>query len=108
MNVSDIGPHPEAPDGHYVVFKGPESMGDDCGDLTVRLNRVNELPIDPPSMRVTEVFGHNGPYLGYCSEWKPSPEEMALVAMGQPIRINVIGLGGLPPMAVWVKELGEV
>lgn len=107
MIPTDIGPHPEGPDGHYIVLRGPESMGDDCGDLSVRLNIATELPIDPPSVRRTISEGDNGPYLGFCSEWRPSDRELALLNMGQPIRTNFLG-DGLPPASVWVREVDEL
>jgi len=107
MIPSDIGPHPEGPDGHYIVMRGPTSMGDDCGDLSVRLNLVTELPADPLSVRRTISEGDNGPCLGFCAEWLPTERELALLNAGHPIRVNILG-EGLPPSSVWVREVGEL
>jgi hypothetical protein len=107
MKASDIGPHPDGPAGHYIVFKGPVSMGEDCGSLAIRLNRLDTLPADPPSVRRTIHPGDNGPYLGFCAEWTPSARDIDLIVAGHPIRVNIIG-DGLPPSMVWVKEDGEL
>lgn len=106
MIPSDIGPHPDGPDGHYHVFKGPPSMDSDCGDLAIRLN-MTPMPADPPSARHTYTEGEHDVYLGFCAEWMPTDRERELIAAGQPIRVNILG-SGLPPSMVWVKEFDEI
>lgn len=91
MIAVDIGPHPDYPDA-YAVFKGPPSMGDDCGDLAVRLCLVE---------------GENGPYQALVSEWRPSQHELDLINKGEPIRLSVMG-NSLPPLALWVRGQSEI
>lgn len=72
-------------------------------------NDVLQAPPQTPhdecqSLPITRVRFENG-MPGCWSYWKPSAEERALIAIGKPVRLSVIGLTH-PPIAVGVEGDG--
>lgn len=98
MIPGNIPVDPNYPDSN-ITFGPPPGADEWCGSLTVRLTCLE-----------TED-GTIGP-AGFLSEWWPTPEEIALVNAGQPIRSHLVGrsfLGeaGLRPQMIWVKKVDE-
>ncbi len=109
MTPADIGPHPDAPT-HYIRMGKPENWNEeDCGSLAVRRVGATGDILFEPAVRVCHTVLPSGEtvYPAFMSEWEPSEEERARIAAGAPIRMLVSG-NGLPPVALWAREDGEV
>lgn len=71
----------------WVTFKGPESMGDDCGDISA----------------VTGMDDRG--YRFVATVWEPTQEELELVRQGKEVILLVKVIGtSLPPMALELIE----
>lgn len=108
MIPGDIGAHPDAPN-HYVVMGRPPSMTDEqCGSLAVRrVGATGDMVCEPAARIVRDREGEDCIYPCFLSEWIPTPEEIALINAGHPVRTLVVG-NGLPPMSIWVRGTDEV
>lgn len=110
MTPIDIGPHPDAPE-FYITMARPPSMTDEqCGSLTVRrVGATGDMLSEPAVRIVRQDYADGSPpvYPCYMSEWVPTPEELARINAGAPVRMLIVG-GGLPPVSLWVREIGEI
>lgn len=109
MIPTDIGPHPDAPD-HYFKMGKPESWDEaDCGTLSVRRVGATTDMLAEPAARIVRQDLPSGKdiYPCYMSQWRPTPEELALLNKGEPIRLLISGTS-LPPVAMWVRGESEI
>lgn len=109
MNAADIGPHPDAPD-YYIRMGKPSDWNEkDCGSLAVRrVAATGDILFEPAARIVTnQLPSGEQVYPAFLSEWHPTEEELARLNAGVPIRMLISG-NGLPPVALWVRQEGEV
>lgn len=109
MTPTDIGPHPQAPE-FYMAFGKPDGWEEqDCGTLFVRRVGATGDILFEPAVRIvrSELPSGESVYPAYMSEWIPSAEELARLNAGEPLRLLISG-NSLPPVALWVREEGEV
>lgn len=93
MIPGQIAVDPAFPDSN-IKFGPPPGAEDWCGELHVRLTCLQSPD------------GTIGP-AGFLSEWYPTPEELALLNEGQPVRTHIVARA-LPPQAVWVRNRDEI
>lgn len=106
MNPGDIGPHPDAPD-YYIPMGKPKSMTDnDCQTLMVRLVGATGDMVKEQPIRIVSVPLETDVMPGFLSEWVPSPEDLAALNAGAPLRMLVVGQT-LPPTNLWVRGSDE-
>lgn len=115
MIPSDIGPHPDAPNHYFPMGKPKDWNEADCGTLTVRLVGATGDMLYEPAARIvrSDLPSGEAVYPAYLSEWVPSDEERAhlieKLMNGDAIAFRMLVSGrSLPPVALWLKGMGEV
>lgn len=94
MQPGMITPHPDAPDA-YIVMRAPPGM-ENCVDLAYRFVHCDDGAV------------------GMVAEFIPDAEDIAKMQAGQPVRFlyrpcfNQNGQPIVPPIALWVRDEGEI